>query len=86
MTAPVLTGPWHPLAPQQFVDKRSRWTKQGIVEQRVRAYRGLVVSKGEKGPVYDRCPHAHNKPSAARKCAERAAARLNKGAQHGEQD
>lgn len=77
---PEIEQVWHVAAPQQFVDKRTRLTRlNGLVTQHVRAYRAVIVRKGERKPIYDRCPHAHIKPSAARKCAERAAARRNKG-------
>jgi hypothetical protein len=79
-TTPGAPGPWAALGPAQFVDKRLRLTRvNGLVYQNVRAYHGAVIRKGADGkPEYDRCPHAHNKPSAARKCAEAAAKRLNR--------
>jgi hypothetical protein len=73
-------GPWAPLGPGQFVDQRTRLTRDsGLVHQNVRAYHGVVIRKGANGkPEYERCPHAHNKPAAARKCAEAAAKRWNR--------
>lgn len=70
---------WSALGPQQFIDRRSmlRLGRHQIVN--VRAYHGVVTRKGEDGKQeYDHCPHAHQKPSAARKCAEAAAKRWNK--------
>jgi hypothetical protein len=83
------TGPWRPYGPAQFTDIRTRLTRDsGLIYQAVRAFHGVIVRaplEGEpRGPVYDRCPHAHNKPSAARKCAEAAANRLNRALAKGE--
>lgn len=77
---PGAPGPWAPLGPAQFTDKRTRLTRvNGLVTQHVRAYHGAIIRKGANGkPEYDRCHHAHNKPSAARQCAEVAAKRLNR--------
>jgi hypothetical protein len=72
---------WFPLSPSQFIDKRNRWTKNGKVTQNVRAYRGVATGIGEnpRDRVFEYCGHAHNKMSAARKCGDALAARLNKG-------
>lgn len=72
---------WTALGPRQFTDRRLRLTRNsGLVNQNVRAYRGYIVRKGADGPDYDHCPHAHNKPGAARKCAEKEARRRNREA------
>lgn len=77
---------WQPLGPQRFIDQRIRLTREsGAVRQNVRAHRGVIVRKGPKGPIYDSCPHAHNKAHAARACAEKAARRVNQAIAKGEQ-
>jgi hypothetical protein len=81
-TTPVLPGPWKPLGPSQFSDRRVQWRRNdrgGRVEYGVLAYHGTIVRKGANGqPEYEHCPHAHQKSSAARKCAEAVAKRWNK--------
>jgi hypothetical protein len=74
---------WFPQPPTQFTDRRMRLTREhGIVYQNVRAFHGALVRRSpETGkPEYDRCGHAHNKMSAARKCAEQEAKRRNRAA------
>lgn len=89
MTAP--TGPWLPQSPVSFIDRRSRLTRDsGLVQQNVRAWRGVVArqnpdeSMKRSGWLFDHCPHAHIKASAARKCAVAAAKRLNRAIANGE--
>jgi hypothetical protein len=75
--AAIEKGPWFPLGPQPFVDRRVRLTREhGLVHQNVRAFRGVVVNKENRET--EKCPHAHQKARAARGCAEAAAKRLNK--------
>lgn len=86
--------PWHPASPSQFVDRRTSLRRgtgtrlSQLVQQNVRAWHGVIVRSerdGERrGPVYDRCPHAHSKPGSARKCGEAAAKRLNRAISKGE--
>lgn len=75
---------WFPLSPSAFVDQRSQLRRDdrgGLVRYGVRAYRGVVQRRNENGKrEIERCPHAHSKPSAARKCAEQAARRWNRAA------
>jgi hypothetical protein len=76
----VVMSDWVALGPRRFVDRRARLTRDsGIVYQHVGAYQGVVSRRGADGKQeIERCPHAHNKASAARKCAERAARRFNR--------
>lgn len=72
---------WTPTYPARFIDRRMRLTREhGLVYQNVRAFHGVIVRKNpDTGkPDYDKCQHAHNKASAARKCSERAAKRANR--------
>lgn len=79
------TGPWFPQAPAQFQDKRSMLRQGRHVQYRVVAYAGIIARKGDTGQMFDRCPHAHAKPGAARKCAQAAARRVNKALARGEE-
>jgi hypothetical protein len=71
---------WKAIHPRSFIDKRTRLTREsGIVYQHVRAFRAQIVRRGDDGKAeHDHCGHAHNKPKAARACAEREARRRNR--------
>jgi hypothetical protein len=73
---------WWPVGPRQFMDRRMALKRDvGIVRYAVRAYRGVIVRRGADGKAeYDKCPHAHQKQGAARKCAEKEARRRNREA------
>lgn len=74
------TTEWKPQPPQHFVDKRFQMRRDGPARTlHVRAFRAVVLRRGADGkPERETCPHAHAKASAARKCAEAAARRLNR--------
>ncbi len=75
-----MAADWVAQGPHQFVDRRLQMRRDGPMRTlHVRAFRGVVVRRGEDGkPERETCPHAHAKASAARKCAEAAARRLNR--------
>lgn len=84
MTRPEQPGKydWWPVGARQFTDRRVALRRDaGLVRYGVRAYRGVIVRRQANGkPEYDNCPHAHNKPGVARKCAEKEARRRNREA------
>lgn len=77
---PSKATPWTATNPSQFRDKRVRLERErGLVTQYVRAFHGAIVRRDENGKhEYDRCPHAHSKMGAARKCAVAEAKRRNR--------
>jgi hypothetical protein len=71
---------WRVYGTARFVDRRqilsttlSDGTRREGHVRNVRAYRAVIGRRRNGKQEYDRCPHAHSKQSAARKCAERAA-------------
>lgn len=86
MTAAELEQVWKPYGAAGFLDRRMLLRRGGgIIRQNVRAFHGVIVRQGEgRRQIFDRCPHAHIKQAAARKCAEAAAKRLNRALARGE--
>lgn len=79
MTAVTLPDTaWFVQPPNEFMDRRMQMKRTGTVHVNVRAYRGVIVRRKDGQQEYDRCPHAHQKPGAARQCAEQTAKRLNR--------
>lgn len=65
--------------PQWFQDPRMRLTPNGLLRYSVLAYHGTARRQGEgRKEEHAKCDHAHQKPGAARKCAAKLAARLNR--------
>lgn len=72
-------GLWRPMSPGSHVVNRlvfRNWTRKMVWHGRVSRF-DVETGKWE----HQNCPHGHDKQSAARKCGEAAAKRLNKEAQ-----
>lgn len=72
-------GPWQAVHAAQATDKRVMFTRdRGTIHYNVRVWRAVVARRVGRFQQYERCPHGHRKPGAAKKCAEAAARRWNR--------